>query len=159
MCSLSASALDVKVDADCVEEDKTVVTAATLQEAGDIDWKLWNAVVPVDAGGGFSTVLGYKILRKANFEGKIRKFIKKNSNNTYELTGRFTGITEEGEFGANQGKFSASELVENYGKKGSAVKHWSNKGSHTLKSRLKVYKVNGVGTCLLYTSPSPRDRG
>ena len=95
MCSLSASALDVKVDADCVEEDKTVVTAATLQEAGDIDWKLWNAVVPVDAGGGFSTVLGYKILRKANFEGTIRKFIKKNSNNTYELTGRFTGITEE----------------------------------------------------------------
>jgi len=46
----------------------------------------------------------------------------------------------------NQGKYSCSELSEVYGKKGETKKYWSNSGSHTLKSRMKVYKVNGMGT-------------
>lgn len=126
-------------------EDKAVIEEA-VQEAGDINWKQWNVIVPVDGGGGISKVLGYKVLKKGSFEGDVKKFIKQNSNNTYELKGRFTGITEEGEFGANQGKFCASEMTEVYDQKGSSEKYWSNKGSHTLKSRLKVYKPNGIAT-------------
>jgi len=117
---------------------------ATAQEAGEINWKQWNVVVPMDSGGGVSTLLEGKAARKAATDPKYKKFYKQNSNNTYEVRTYFTGITEEGEFGANQGKYSASEFVEVYNK--NKNNFWPNTGSHTLKARMKAYKVNGIGT-------------
>ena len=92
--------------------------ATIAQEAGDINWKQWNVVVPLDSGGGISTTLKGKAAKKGATDPTYKKFFKQNSNNTIELRSYFTGVTEEGEFGNNQGKYSASEFVEVYGKKG-----------------------------------------
>lgn len=121
--------------------------ALTAQEAGDVNFKQWNVVVPVDSGGGVSTLFEGKGARKAATNPEFRKFYKQNSNNTYELRTYFTGITEEGEFGKNQGKYSSSEFVEVYKK--DKKNYWPNTGSHMLKSRMKAYKVNGIGTTYL----------
>lgn len=118
--------------------------AGTAQEAGDVNFKQWNVVVPVDSGGGISTLFEGKAARKAANNSEYRKFYKQNSNNTYELRTSFTGITEEGEFGNNQGKYSASEFVEVYKK--DKNNYWPNTGSHVLKARMKAYKQNGIGT-------------
>lgn len=117
---------------------------ATAQEAGDINWKQWNVVVPIDSGGGTSTLLEGKTARKASTNPTFKKFFKQNSNNTFELRTYFNGITEEGEFGKDQGKYSSSEFVEVYNK--NKDNYWPNTGSHILKSRMKAYKVNGIGT-------------
>ena len=142
----SSIAMSANTTNDVVTPKEDKITVATAQEAGEINWKEWSLVVPVDSGGGISTTIRGKDVKKRKEDSNIRKFFKQNSNNTYELKGRFTGITEEGEFGKDQGKYSATELVEVYGKKGATNNYWPNTGSHILKSRMKVYKVNGMGT-------------
>ena len=134
------------ITTDVVSPGEDKITVATAQEAGDINWKQWSVLIPLDSGHGMSTLLSGKTLKKKRNDSAVKKFFKQNSNNTYELKARFTGITEDGEFGPNQGKYSASELVEIYNPKGGGDKYWSNKGSHILKSRMKAYKANGIST-------------
>ena len=117
---------------------------SNAQEAGDINWKQWNVLIPVDSGGGYSTLLEGKAAKKGATNPEFRKYIKQNSNSTFELRTTFNGVTEDGEFGLNQGKYSSSEFVEVYNK--NKDNYWPNTGSHILKSRLKTYKVNGIGT-------------
>lgn len=119
--------------------------AVTAQEAGTFPLKKLSVVVPVDAGGGVSTILKGKAVKKAISSNEYKKHFKQNSNNTLEFRTNFTGITEEGEFGNDQGKYSSSEFIEVYGKKGSNS-YWPNTGSHVMKARMKAYKVNGIGT-------------
>jgi len=73
-----------------------LTTGLYSQEAGDIDWKEWKAVIPLSNEVGKSSVLEGKELKKSKFTEQQRGYIKKNSNNTYSFTTGFTGVTEEG---------------------------------------------------------------
>jgi len=157
LVGLGAVATSVAMNANVITEDVVTpnedkITVATAQEAGDINWKQWALMVPVDSGSGMSTILKGKSFKKRRNDDDIKKFFKQNSNNTYELKGKFTGVTEDGEFAENQGKYSSSELIEVYSPKGSPkgeTNYWSNKGNHVLKSRMKAYKANGISTTYL----------
>jgi len=114
------------------------------QEAGDVDLKKWKVVVPVDSGDGVSTELLGKQIKKVNDNEKVKKYFRQNSNYTYELKGKFTGVNENGRFSLNQGEFSSTEFVEVGSKKDKG--YWSNSGNHQVKTRLKCYKVEGQGS-------------
>jgi len=118
--------------------------AASAQEAGDINWKQWNVSIPVDSGGGFPTLLEGKAAKKGASNPQYKKYYKQNSNSTFEVKTTFNGITQDGEYGLNQGKYSSSEFVEVFNK--NKKNYWPNTGTHELKSRMKAYKVNGIGT-------------
>ncbi len=120
------------------------VFVVSAQEAGEFDVKKWKVVVPVDNGNGVSTELTGKEIKKVNNNDKVKKFFRQNSNYTYELKGKFTGVNENGIFNLNQGEFSSTEFVEIGSKKDKG--YWSNTGNHQLKTRLKCYKVDGIGT-------------
>ena len=106
-----------------------VSMTTTAQEAGDVNWKQWNVSIPVDSGGGLPTLLEGKAAKKGASNPEFKKYYRQNSNSTFELKTTFNGVTQDGEYGFNQGKYSSSEFVEVFNK--NKKNYWPNTVSYT----------------------------
>jgi len=126
-----------------VDPSKIVDTPAA------ITWKNWYLSVPIDAGTGKATSIGYQDIVNDKLTAEESKYFYKNNDTTYTMWTQFTGFTTSG-FSELGEKFCRTELREYWRGNQDVTDNWSmSTGVHILESTMKVDFVEGNGRTII----------
>lgn len=121
-----------------------------FKDAGNIDWNKWYLSVPLDRGGGKSTVIRKEDIKSNKITLEALKYFFQNRDGSYTLRTRFTGHTTSGEARIKGNKYCRTELRELWkGGKSNSDNWFMDKGTHILESTLQVERCGGDGQTIV----------
>lgn len=130
-------------------EAETPPKQETDSTSSVITWKNWYLSVPLDAGNGKATSIGYESIINDKLTAEQSKYFYKNDDGSYTLWTKFTGFTTSGlsELGD---KYCRTELREYWKGNQDTDDNWSMAtGVHILESTIQVDYVEGNGRTIV----------
>ncbi len=144
-CNPSSEIIDPVIDDPEEEEMEDPI----VDEAGTITWENWYLSVPIDAGSGKATSIGYQDIINDNLSEEESKYFSKNDDDSYTMWTQFTGFTTSG-YSELGDKYCRTELREYWQGNQDVTDNWSMEGGvHILETTMTVDFVEGNGRTII----------
>ena len=119
-------------------------------ETDAIKWRNWYLSVPINAGNGKATSIGFEEIVNDNLSSEESKYFYKNEDDSYTMWTKFTGYTTSGFSEVGGSKYCRSELREFWRGNQDVTDNWSmSSGVHILETTMQVDFVEGNGRTIV----------
>ena len=130
-------------------EDSVVNPPIEVDPDAKIYWPNWYLSVPIDAGSGKATSIGYQTIVNNQLTDEESEYFYQNDDGSYTMWTKFTGFTTSG-YSELGNKFCRTELREYWRGNQDVRDNWSmSTGVHTLETTMKVDFVEGNGRTIV----------
>jgi len=146
----------------CTPTEEVRVATPDRSNAGSVDeppvnppapqaitWENWYLSVPINAGNGKATSIGYLDIINDRLTAEESKYFYQNDDDSYTMWTQFTGYTTSG-FSELGEKFCRTELREYWRGNQDVTDNWSmESGVHILETTMTVDFVEGDGRTII----------